>query len=97
MARSRYARSKVLDRNHYETFSTEHVNWVKEHNDFSDVSFIEYVVKSGDRLDTLSARYLNDDKYWWAIALINNLVLPTISPGQKIKIPTNISEILDRV
>lgn len=97
MARSRYFKTEKIDNNHYSTFSLEQSNRFKEPDTFENVNYFEYIVKKGDRLDNLAAKYLNDDKYWWAIALLNNMILPFLSEGQKIKIPTDSSEILDRI
>ncbi len=97
MARSRYSRSSILDDYSYETFTLNQTNAFKEVDTFDNVQTIEYVVKAGDRLDTLAAKFLHEDQYWWVIALINNLTMPTITPGQKIKIPIDASDVLNRI
>lgn len=97
MARGRYSRLKILDNNQFETFTLEQTNKIKEPDTFSGLSTFEYIVKRGDRLDHLAARYLDEDQYWWVIAVINNLVLPFISPGDKLVIPTNVNDVLERI
>ncbi len=97
MARSRYGRLEVLDGNHFETLTLEQTNAIKAPDTFDDVRTRRYTVKRGDRLDHLAARFLNDDKYWWAIAMINNLTLPVVTPGQKIRIPFDVVDVLDRI
>jgi hypothetical protein len=53
--------------------------------------------QEGMRFDTLAFQYLGDGRYWWAICLINDLQLPfgsAVTPGTKLRIPTNVSRIL---
>jgi len=97
MARSRYNRSDIIDGRELATFTLEQTNSIKEPDTFVGIEVIRYTVKAGDRLDHLAATYLNDDKYYWAIALVNNLVSPFLTPGQKIIIPVDIVEVLDRI
>jgi hypothetical protein len=97
MARGRYNRSTILDKREYATFSLDQTNKIKEPDTFKGISVFEYIVKRGERLDHLAARFLSDDNYWWIIAVINNMTLPFPSPGDKIKIPTSLSEVLDRL
>lgn len=97
MARSRYNRSNVIDKREYATFTLEQSNSIKEPDTFNGIQVVSYTVKAGDRLDHLAATFLNDDKYYWAIALVNNLVSPFITPGQKLSIPIDIVQVLDRI
>lgn len=54
---------------------------------------VEYVVKSGDRLDLLARHFYNDDRLWWRIADANpefthaGLMLSEAQVGQVILIP----------
>lgn len=97
MARSRYERINIVDGNQYESFSLEQTNRFKEPDTFDGVDYIEYTSKVGDRLDHLAAKYLNDDEYWWMIALLNNLTNPFITPGTVLRIPTDSRQMLDRI
>ena len=97
MARSRYYRSKTLDGKSYSTFSLYQTNRFKEPDTFSDVRTFEYRTKLGDRLDTLAAKFLNDDEYWYVIALVNNLTFPFITSGTTLKIPYDAFEVLKRI
>jgi len=97
MARSRYSRLDVIDGDHYETFTLDQTNMFREPDTFSGVKTREYVVKRGDRLDHLAARFLNDDKYWWVIALVSNISVPFLTPRQKIRIPLDVNDVLDRL
>jgi len=97
MARGRYDTLGLIDGNAYETFVLEQTNRFKQPDTFVDVSTFEYVVRRGDRLDLLAAKFLNDDRYWWAIALVNDLVAPFVEPGDKIKIPFDVRQVLDRM
>jgi len=97
MARSRHAKLEILDGNQYETFKLEQTNKIKAPDTFEGIRTRQYVTKLGDRLDLLAAKFLNDDEYWWTIALINDIVCPFLTPGQKIRIPFSAQDVLDRM
>lgn len=97
MGRSRHARLEIIDGNQYETFTLEQTNSIKEPDTFEGIRTRQHKVVFGDRLDHLAAKYLNDDEYWWIIALVNNLVCPFITPGQKLKIPFDAQDVLERM
>jgi phage tail protein X len=58
-----------------------------------------YVITTvSDRLDLLAYRYYNDTSLWWIIAAANNNInkgLLFITPGTQIRIPTDVSKILE--
>ena len=53
----------------------------------------------GDRFDTIAQRYYNDSSLWWIIAKANELSRGEISadPLKKLRIPTEIDDILESV
>ena len=53
----------------------------------------------GDRFETIAQRYYNDSTLWWIIAKANELSRGEISPDplKKIRIPTEIDDILESV
>ena len=53
----------------------------------------------GDRFDTIAQRYYNDSSLWWIITKANELSKGQISadPLKKIRIPTEIDDILESV
>ena len=53
--------------------------------------------KDGSRLDNLAFEYYNDASLWWVIAQANGLGKgrTTLNPNFEIRIPGNISKILD--
>ena len=53
----------------------------------------------GDRFDTIAQRYYNDSSLWWIIAKANELSKGQISadPLKKLRIPTEIDDILESV
>ena len=53
----------------------------------------------GDRFDTMAQRYYNDSNLWWIIAKANEVSNGKISPDplKKLRIPTEIEDILDSV
>lgn len=57
-----------------------------------------YVIsQQSDRLDILASKYYNDQSLWWIIAIANNLndASLSIEPGTQMRIPSNISKILN--
>jgi hypothetical protein len=57
-----------------------------------------YIIsEASDRLDILASRYYNDKTLWWIIATANNLndASLSITPGTQMRIPSNISKILN--
>lgn len=57
-----------------------------------------YIVsQQGDRLDILASKYYNDSSLWWIIAVANNLNNASLSiePGIQMRIPINVSKILN--
>ena len=60
-------------------------------NDFYIIS------EQTDRLDILASKYFGDKSLWWIIAIANNLNEASffITPGTQLRIPGNISVILN--
>jgi hypothetical protein len=57
-----------------------------------------YVIsQQSDRLDILASKYYNDQSLWWIIAIANNLndASLSIEPGTQMRIPSNVSKILN--
>jgi hypothetical protein len=57
-----------------------------------------YIIsQQGDRLDILADKYYNDSSFWWIIAVANNLndASLSIEPGTQMRIPSNVSKILN--
>ena len=57
-----------------------------------------YIIsESSDRLDILASKYYNDQSLWWIIAVANNLndASLSIEPGTQMRIPSNVSKILN--
>jgi nucleoid-associated protein YgaU len=56
------------------------------------------IAKSTDRLDLIAYDFYGDSTLWWVIAMVNNLPGDSIYPpdGSYIRIPSDISEILNR-
>lgn len=61
------------------------------------ISDIYLISNSGDRLDILAYKYYEDQTLWWVIATANGLGKSGIMvpPGLQLRIPTNISQILE--
>lgn len=102
MARSRYSNTSIIGKHHYATHSipTQSLG-LRAVNLLEDVRTFEYTVKVGDRIDHLAAKFLNDDQYWWVIAMSNGINYPFSSggfkPGRVLKIPLDVKDVLDKI
>tara|TARA_B100000902_G_scaffold372506_1_gene399577 strand:+ start:624 stop:902 length:279 start_codon:yes stop_codon:yes gene_type:complete len=56
-----------------------------------DVDDKYFITQYGDRLDLLAQEFYGNRRYWWFIALVNNLTTVNIDPGIKIRIPKKVS------
>lgn len=57
-----------------------------------------YIISdSGDRLDILALKYYGDPTLWWIISIANNLNEASFSleAGKQLRIPSNVSKILN--
>ena len=102
MAISRYSPTPVIDDHHYGTWSAPARSMgLVPFDAFEGIKTFEYVIKKGDRADHIARRFLNDESYWWIICLGNGINYPFSSggwtPGRTIKIPYDISTIIDRL
>lgn len=96
MALSRYRNTNVVKQDgvaqHYETVE------FPSSSDLAQVPVFRIRVGQFDRLDQLAYKYLKNGEYWWVIALINDLDwMYDFEPGQIIKIPTNVENVLKLV
>jgi hypothetical protein len=58
-------------------------------------SDILVTMRQGFRLDKLAKKYLGDEKYWFAIAMLNNMKhFWDFINGQQLRIPTSINRFL---
>jgi nucleoid-associated protein YgaU len=97
MARSRYARTQIID-DHYGSFVDPTAANFLGPNILDGIQTVDHVVTLGDRLDTLAARYYGDDGYWWVIALANRIGFAlSIPAGTILKIPPSVQPILQKI
>jgi hypothetical protein len=57
-----------------------------------------YIISTqSDRLDLLASKYYGNTSYWWIISVANNLndASLSIEPGRQVRIPSDISSILN--
>ncbi len=67
-------------------------------NELRNISYNLYTVIAKDRLDVIAAKTLGDDKYWWIIAMMNNLKdLFDVTPGDIIRIPKSVNDFLEYI
>jgi hypothetical protein len=90
----RYDNTPVLTKNYRPYYKGKfYPNVPLSENDY-------YVITTvGDRLDSLAYQYYNDATLWWIIAMANNnatngAMYPV--PGTQLRIPTNLSSILQQ-
>jgi hypothetical protein len=55
------------------------------------------VVYENDRLDLLAYKYYGDVRYWWIIAIANNLGKGSmlVNPETRLRIPKNLNKIIN--
>ncbi len=55
------------------------------------------ITNSADRLDSLAYKFYGDAKYWWVLAMVNNLGKGTlvVEGGIQLRIPANPSDIVN--
>lgn len=60
---------------------------------------IYIIANNADRLDTLAHRFYGNAKYWWVIAVANNIGKGTlyIDPGIQLRIPVNPSSVINEI
>lgn len=98
MGRSRYAGNEVFDGNHYGTWRDPTAKNPLGPDILDGVDTVDHIIVAGERLDVLAHRYLGDSDYWWVIALANRIRDPfSIRVGDRIRIPQNVLDILDKV
>ncbi len=58
---------------------------------------IYIITEQGDRLDILAEKYYKNTSMWWIIATANNISDANfyVEPGIQLRIPSNISKILN--
>ena len=63
------------------------------------ISDIYIITTSGDRVDSLAQQFYNDIRLWWIITTANKDIIGRdsfgIKPGLEIRIPGNVSGILN--
>lgn len=66
--------------------------------DFSGIQSEEIEFKQGDRLDIIAAKKYGNSGYWRAIALFNNIAFMfDPQPGDIIRLPRKIQQVIDRI
>jgi hypothetical protein len=91
---SRYTYSKTLTKKDTKKMYLSSVIYPKIKASDDDMYIIS---DAGDRLDILALKYYNDQNLWWIIATANNLneASYSITPGIQLRIPANVSRILN--
>ena len=91
---SRYTYSKTLATDETKKQYLETTIYPKIKPTDNDVYII---AQFNDRLDLLADKYYGDKNYWWIIASANNLNDASLSivPGTQLRIPSNLSKILN--
>lgn len=96
MAITRYSNIAMID---FDFFGTTggYVD-IKNALDSGAIEVDEYVVRPGDRLDTLAYNFFGDGKYWWIIAIANDIGWGLqIASGRTLRIPKSVTQIIDRI
>ena len=90
---SRYRRTALLDAGQQlgtTTISNDIYTAVKN----GSISVTRYIIREGERLDTIAGIVYGDAKLWWVIAAASGIGWPLqVPPGIELLIPDNIEEI----
>ncbi len=86
---SRYANTVRISGSYFGTFD------FPDALSLSSVPTITIRTTAMDRLDTLAARYLGNDDYWWMIAVLNKIEWAfDFRPGDLLRIPVDVNDLL---
>lgn len=102
MSKSRYSSTPIIENHHYGlTRFPSRSGGLREIDLLAGVQTVDYVIKVGDRVDNLAARFFHDESYWWVICLVNKIDYPFASggfrPGVTLRIPVNVNDVLSRI
>ena len=88
---SRYTKIRRLQDK--ETGKIYNENWIAQTIDkSSEDQFYVVTMNEEDRLDIISTSFYGTPKYWWVIAIANNIIDPfTLEIGTNLRIPPIIS------
>jgi len=96
MAISRYTNSQMIDLKYFT--SPGGYKGLKKAIDNGTIATFEYITKPKDRLDTLAHNFLGDGRYWWVIAIINDIGWGLqVTNGRTLIIPNSVTPVLDRI
>jgi hypothetical protein len=90
----RYTYSKILKEKETQKQYFESTIYPKVKPTDNDI----YIISTqSDRLDLLASKYYGNTSYWWIISVANNLndASLSIEPGRQLRIPSDISSILN--
>ena len=91
---NRYTYNKILKENATQKQYFESTIYPKVKPTDNDI----YIISTqSDRLDLLASKYYGNTSYWWIISVANNLndASLSIEPGRQLRIPSDISSILN--
>jgi len=95
MAVSRYNFVKKITFNGKTIYGTS-TNSAKINNAVENnrISYDTYILKEGDRLDSIAGIFYGDSNYWWVIAAASGIGWPLqVPPGTFLKITKNLNEV----
>ena len=97
MSASRYENTTIfLNERSYAT-QTDYLD-IKHAIENGSIATFDYVVKPLDRLDILANRFYQEAKYWWIIAIANNIGWAMqIAAGTTILIPVSSEQVISRL
>jgi hypothetical protein len=89
MAISRYRNLNLIDGKYYETSD------FPSKKQLDSIPVIRVRIGGFERFDQLAFKHLGSGEYWWVIALMNDISWAfAATPGQVIKIPVNVEDVL---
>lgn len=93
----RYSRSPILG-NGYQYGTSTSIRTIKRAVDAGTISVRIQTMKSEDRLDVIAGRFYGDARNWWIIAAASGIGWALqVTPGTRLVIPVDLSQIADVV
>ncbi len=98
MARSRYAGNKTIDGTIFAPWKNKAIENPLGPDALHGLVTVEHVVKAGERLDTIAAKYFGEAEYYWVLSVLNNIKCAfDVTTGTRIRVPVDLKAAIDRL
>lgn len=98
MPRSRYTGNKIIDGRIFAPWKNKAIENPLGPDLLHGLTTVEHVVKAGERLDTIAAKYFGESEYYWVLSVLNGIKFAfDVTNGTKIRVPVDLKAALDRL